>query len=266
MSNRDARRYWDGLTAVYQRETRISCEDFHYGPLLAGDRVLGLLPEKLSGLRCLELGAGAAQNSIYLASQGAHCLASDISGRQLAVARQLAAEHQLPLELFQADLDELPMPPIPTFDLIHSTYALPFARNPQNCLSEMGRLLLPGGTLLLTTAHPLSTGEWLEVDENEHGLFVPDYFHPPVDERIDPQNGAVSCSRPVPLGTVFHWLREAGLEVDRLLEPCPLPIPKMSPKQIREQVPYDSVSWRELYPHLAKIPFVVIFRARKPAR
>ena len=37
-------RYWDDLAEVYQKETRISTTDFHYGPLLPGDSTLQLLP------------------------------------------------------------------------------------------------------------------------------------------------------------------------------------------------------------------------------
>jgi hypothetical protein len=37
----------------------------------------------------------------------------------------------------------------------------------------------------------------------------------------------------------------------------------MSEKEILEKVPYDSAGWRELYPQLARIPVVVIFKCRK---
>jgi len=50
------RSYWDLLAPHYQEQTEISVDDFHYGPLLPGDRELGLLPASLDGLRCLELG------------------------------------------------------------------------------------------------------------------------------------------------------------------------------------------------------------------
>ena len=71
--------YWEEIAAAYQTETVISTDDFHYGPLIAGDSTLKLLPETLEGLDCLEVGCGGAQNSIYLAKHGANCTAVDIS-------------------------------------------------------------------------------------------------------------------------------------------------------------------------------------------
>ena len=37
-----SRMYWDAAADLYQNQTRISCEDFHYGPLLPGDSDLRL--------------------------------------------------------------------------------------------------------------------------------------------------------------------------------------------------------------------------------
>ena len=54
--------YWEEIAAEYQAETVISTDDFHYGPLIAGDSTLKLLPETLERLDCLEVGCGGAQN------------------------------------------------------------------------------------------------------------------------------------------------------------------------------------------------------------
>ena len=48
--------YWDEIANDYQRLTSISTDDFHFAPLLPGDRQLGILPEISPGMRCLELG------------------------------------------------------------------------------------------------------------------------------------------------------------------------------------------------------------------
>ena len=84
--------YWEEIAEAYQAETVISTDDFHYGPLIAGDSELELLPKTLSGLDCLEIGCGGAQNSIYLAKHGANCTAVDISAKQLRFAKQLARQ------------------------------------------------------------------------------------------------------------------------------------------------------------------------------
>ena len=92
------RNYWNCLSSKYQRMMRISCDDFHYGPQIPGDSVLRLLPPLQPGMRALELGCGAAQNSIFLARKGLDCTALDISSEQLAHARKLAAAAGVKIE------------------------------------------------------------------------------------------------------------------------------------------------------------------------
>ncbi len=256
------RMYWNELAADYQRVTRINCTGFHLGPLLPDAAELKLLPE-VGGRRCLELGCGAGQNSIYLASRGARCVAVDVSDEQLAHGRGLAAAHKVEVNFRQASLDALPLAELGTFHFIHSTFALPFASDPAAVLRDIASLLEPGGTLLLSTAHPVFAGEWLEIEEEGEGLFLGNYFEPPPDVRFSEMNdGQVFiCSRAYPLGVTIDWILDAGLTLRRLLEPRPLPIPTMSEAEIRRQVPYDSPSWRELYGQIARVPVVAVFLA-----
>ncbi|MBT3378703.1 MAG: methyltransferase domain-containing protein [Lentisphaerae bacterium] len=265
--NTNTQRYWDTTADEYQRQTRISCTDFHYGPLLPGDGLLQLLPWDVAGMACLELGAGAAQNSLYLASRGAACTAVDISERQLEVGRTLAGELGLEIELVQGDLEALPFQRHAAFDLIHSVYALPFVDDQEAVIRTAATLLTPGGVLLLSTAHPLANAEWLAVDDDETGIFLQDYFVPPVDARVGeseglPEGGVSACC-PAPLSHVFKWLRDAGLEVLDFLEPEPLAVENPD-EHPGKGVPYDSPEWRERFEELARIPVVAIFRARKP--
>lgn len=252
-------RYWDDLAALYQRETRISTDDFHYGPLLPGDSTLHLLPE-VCGLQSLEIGCGAGQNSIFLAKQGAQCVAIDISEEQLAHGRNLAATEKVEVDFRGVSMDALG--DLGTFDLIHSTYALPFSAGPAKVIADAAAMLKPGGTFLLTTGHPLYAGEWLDIGDSEEGLFLPDYFRPEPDVRMSLDDKTMSAAQPWPISTIAEWIHATGMVIERLLEPEPMPIPDMSEAEIRAKVPYDSKDWRELYPQLARIPVVVIFKCR----
>lgn len=256
--------YWNDLAALYQQETRISTSDFHYGPLLPGDAALRLLPTLGKGARCLEIGCGAGQNSIFLAKQGAHCIAIDISEKQLEYGRKLASAENAAVDFRCVSMDA--MTDLGSFDLIHSTYALPFSANPQQVIADSAGMLNPGGTLLLTTGHPLYTGEWLDLGGGEDGLFLPDYFHPEPDVRMSLDDQTLIAAQTWPVSTVAEWLYSAGLQIERILEPEPLPIPELSEAEIRAAVPYESNDWRELYPQLARTPVVMIFKAvRKSA-
>ena len=267
-------RYWDDLAEVYQKETRISTNDFHYGPLLPGDSTLQLLPARLrqgsgvartsDSIRCLEIGSGAGQNSIFLAKQGAECVAIDISEEQLAHGRTLADAENVEVDFQCVSMDSLreSLRGEQAFDLIHSTYALPFSVDPAKVIAEAASMLKPGGTFLLTTGHPLYAGEWLEVGDDEDGVFLPDYFQPEPDVRMALDDGAISAARYWPISQLAEWIHEAGLVIERFLEPAPMPIPEMSEEEILSTVPYDSADWRALYPQLARIPVVVIFKCR----
>jgi SAM-dependent methyltransferase len=260
-SDRSSARYWDDLAALYQKETRISTEDFHYGPLLPGDSTLRLLPE-IRERRVLEIGCGAGQNSIFLARQGAQCVAIDISEKQLAHGRTLAAVENVEVDFRRLSMDSLRegLQAEPAFDLVHSSYALPFSADPQKVIADAAAILKPDGVFLLTTGHPLYAGEWLDIGEGEDGVFLPDYFRPEPDVRMSLDDKTMSAAHYWPLSTLAEWIHSAGLMIERMLEPVPMPIPDMSEAEIRAKVPYESADWRALYPQLARIPVVVIFK------
>jgi len=252
------------------------------------------MPAGSSGFQALEIGSGAGQNSIFLAKQGAECVAIDISKEQLAHGRKLAKAENVEVDFQCISMDslkDLQHPPRPAgtppkegvlkaplhgrggrsnamggvglFDLIHSTYALPFSSDPARVIKEASAMLKPDGMFLLTTGHPLYAGEWLEVGDDEDGVFLPDYFQPESDVRMALDDGAISAARYWPISQLAEWIHEAGLVIERILEPAPMPIPEMSEEEILEEVPYDSKDWRTLYPQLARIPVVVIFKCRR---
>ena len=263
-TDRSSARYWDDLAEVYQRETRISVEDFHFGPLLYGDSTLKLLPA-VKGRRCLEIGCGAGQNSIVLAKRGAECIAIDISEEQLEFGRKLAAKENVSVDFRCVSMDALreDFKDEQPFDFIHSTYALPFSANPEKVIADAATMLNAGGIFLLTTGHPLYAGEWLEIGDDEDGLFISDCFNPEPDVRMSLDDKTMTAARYFPLSQISEWIFSAGLLIERLLEPPAAPMPGMTEKEILAAVPYDSSGWRELYPKLVRVPVVAIFKCRK---
>lgn len=262
--NHPNREYWDDLSDQYQKETHISTEDFHYGPLLPGDSQLRLLPRELKGMRALEIGCGAGQNSIYMARKGAECVALDVSRQQVEHGKKLARKTGMKVDFHVACMDELDPAQLGQFDMVHSTYALPFAEDPEQVIKKCAEMLKPGGLFLLTTGHPLHSGEWLDVDECEDGLFISDYFNLSPDARVsldDPNMIVQACYHTI--SQLASWLHDAGFMIDQLLEPVAMPIPEMSRKQIKERVPYWSDAWLENHDQLSRVPVVVIFRCVK---
>lgn len=250
MNNSHAR-YWNELADEYNRSIRITTSDFHYGPLIPGDSELKLLPEKLNGLRCLEFACGAGQNSIYLARQGAICTAADISGKQLDSGRKLAATEQVDIDWQLLSMEELVSALPGRFELIHSSYGLPFATDPQKLIAGLSEMLEPQGILLFSTPHPLFSGEWLELD-GDPGLFLQNYFSPEPDIRTDASGHELCRSNAYPISKISTWLHDAGMIIERILEPLPCSNP-----------PYASEIWEEYRGQFNYIPGAIIFKAVK---
>ncbi|MFO1531491.1 MAG: class I SAM-dependent methyltransferase [Kiritimatiellia bacterium] len=257
--------YWDNLAARYQRDTHISTRHFHLAPLLPCASALGLLPELPPGARCLEAGCGGGQNSLFLARAGHGCTAIDSSRAMLDHGRGLARALDLPVDFVPADLDDLPAGralPGP-FDFIHSAYALPFTRDPAAVIAALARRLRPGGTLLVSTGHPLFAMPRADFTDGGFGVVVEDYFHPPADRRRS--RGGSTAARTAPVSTILGWFLDAGLRIDRVAEPLPLPVHRMSARKIEADVPYWSRDWIALRPELEAVPVVLVVRAVRPA-
>ena len=259
------RAYWDGLSARYQRIMEISTDDFHYGPQIPGESRLRLLPSLKRGMRALELGCGGGQNSVWLARQGLACDAFDISAEQLNHARALARREGVEISFEKGELDRWPVRFTGPYDLIHSSHALEFADNPAGVIACAARALRPGGTLVISTVHPLYNGDWVEgFDENGGvecmGLFLRNYFNPPDDIRR--KNGRVEViSRAYPVSSWFRWMRDAGLEVVAIEEPAELD--ETLPDGTMAKPPYTNVDWANNEGELAAIPGTLVLVARK---
>ncbi len=258
----DAQRaYWDAIAGEYRRITRISTDDFHYGPQIPGENALRLLPEFRKGATALELGCGEGQNSIVLAKRGLRCTALDVSAKQLAVARRLAEREGVNIAFSRGSLEDFGAAVgRRKFDFVHSSHAMEFVEDPAAVVRAMARALKPGGTLMVSTVHPLYNGEWLEgefEDENGadagpagSGLFLTDYFSPPDDVRDDASGHAVS--RAWPVSAWFDFFRTAGLTVARMAEPAAV-----------ADSPYTSDDWADHGGQLDRIPSTIILVGMK---
>lgn len=240
------RSYWNELAEEYHRSTRIRKLDFHYGPCLAGEKKLKILPDLKKGMRALELGCGAAQNSFWLASRGLDCTALDVSEEQLAHASGTG------VALFRSEIETFPrVTGNKKFHLIHSAHAFEFLENPGRVIADCGDALVKGGWLMVSTVHPVYNGDWVTDDSGVGGRFLTNYFNPVDDVRDD--YGAVRiCSRAWPVETWFRWFRDAGFELCDLREP-----------PADENPAYTSDAWADDDGESKVIPTTIVFLARK---
>jgi len=242
--------YWENIVDQYQRETKISCNDFHYGPLIHGDSFLKLLPEDLKDLNCLELACGGAQNSIYLANKGARCTALDASKAQISYAEKLAIENNVKIDFKLMSMEEIKSE-LGCFDLIHSAYGLNFASDLSNVIASASKLLNRNGILLFSMPHPLFSGEFLELD-GESGLFIKEYFAIPPDLRFDQDGRETARSCFYSLEDISSVLAQNGLLIEQIREP-----------RVCENPPYTSKLWKEYREQMLRFPGTIIIKTVK---
>lgn len=216
---RAVRRWWDENAAGYQAEHGpfLGAADFCWGPEGLRESQANLLGE-VAGLRILEVGAGAAQCSRWLARRRAQVVATDVSSGMLAQARKLNVETGTPVPLVQADARALPFH-AGSFDAVFTAFgAIPFVPDAARIHREVARVLRPGGRWVFSTSHPI---RWaLPDDPGEDGLrVVRPYFDrtPYVESRPNGEVEVVEYHRTV--GDHVGDVVAAGLRVERLVEP-----------------------------------------------
>ncbi|WP_095757544.1 class I SAM-dependent methyltransferase [Streptomyces xinghaiensis] len=237
-SSRASRGWWDRNADDYQDEHGAFLGDdrFVWGPEGLDEAEAALLGPAagLRGREVLEIGAGAAQCSRWLAAQGARPVALDLSHRQLRHALRFASGSGAgpaaggasgagpgpagPVALVQADAGALPFAD-GSFDLACSAYgAIPFVADPVRVMREVRRVLRPGGRWVFSVTHPL---RWAFPDEpGPEGLSVAaSYFDrtPYVEE--DERGNAVYVEHHRTVGDRVRDVVAAGFRLVDLVEP-----------------------------------------------
>ncbi len=113
------------------------------------ERELGVLGQ-VAGLDVVELGCGTAYLSAWLTRQGARPAAVDITHAQLQTARRCQDRLGVRFPLIEADAGQLPFAGV-AFDLAVSECGASLYCEPGRWIPEAGRLLRPGGRLVLHT-------------------------------------------------------------------------------------------------------------------
>jgi ubiquinone/menaquinone biosynthesis C-methylase UbiE len=234
-SSRASRGWWDRNADEYQEEHGgfLGDDRFIWGPEGLDEAEAGLLGpvDGLKGLAVLEVGAGAAQCSRWLAGQGARPVALDISHRQLRHALRLdstggvggvggeaGASGTAPVALVQADATALPFRDA-SFDLACSAYgAIPFVADPVRVMREVHRVLRPGARWVFSVTHPI---RWAFPDEpGPEGLSVAaSYFDRMPYVEQDETGRAVYVEHHRTLGDRVRDVVAGGFRLLDLVEP-----------------------------------------------
>jgi SAM-dependent methyltransferase len=123
-----------------------AADDVTWGMWSIPDSDLGVLPDSVDGLDVIELGCGTAYFSAWLARRGARPVGVDLSPAQLATARAMQEQFDLPFPLIEGNAESVPLPDA-SFDLAISEYGASIWCDPYAWVPEASRLLRSGGTL-----------------------------------------------------------------------------------------------------------------------
>lgn len=214
-----SRAWWEASATEYQREHGefLGDADFLWCPEGLRESDARLLGE-VAGTRALEVGAGAAQCSRWLVSQGAKAVALDVSTAQLRHGRELDARTGIETTLVQADAQQLPFQD-GVFDLACSAYgAVPFVSDSGAVMSEVMRVLRPGGRWVFSVTHPI---RWCFLDDPGEGGLVAQtsYFDRRPYVEVDENRVPTYVEHHRTIGDRVREVIDAGLVLDDIIEP-----------------------------------------------
>jgi len=212
--------------------------------------LLALLPE-VDGRRVLDLGCGAGQLARHLATAGAaEVVGVDVSERMLALARAKWAHPRV--TYWQGTVETVAFPAA-WFDLVVSSLVLHYVHDYRGLVVRIAEWLAPGGVLVYSTEHPIFTARlpgdgWVLDDAGRRTRWGLDHY---ADEGAREETWFVPGVRKVHrmLATLINGLLDAGLMVERVIEPIP------SEQWLRD---------RPLARDERRRPMFLLVRARKP--
>jgi ubiquinone/menaquinone biosynthesis C-methylase UbiE len=165
----------------------------------------------VTGKDILELGCGAAQWSIALATLGARPVGIDLSERQLEHARRLMAEAGVDFPLVHGTAEHVPLPDA-SFDIVFCDHGAMTFADPHRTVPEAARLLRRGGLLAFNHGTPIESIAWPLDSDHVGDRLVLDYFGM---HRVD--DGETSTFQ-LPYGEWIRVFRANGFVIEDLIE------------------------------------------------
>ncbi|MBW3620403.1 MAG: class I SAM-dependent methyltransferase [Actinobacteria bacterium] len=254
MTTPDNEASWDALAGAYQEHVGWPDDELAWGWRTPPEAELGLVSDVVQGATTLVLGCGGGQDLVALARLGAGALTGlDVSSSQLEHARRRLDGAGVAADLVHADAADLDGLDADSFDLVVSVQALNYVDPLDRLFAGVRRVLSPGGTLAFSVMHPAEaatedappwpwTGsyfgeqrDWVWDGLTEDELSFRSWFRSPA--------------------AWFTAVTDAGLVVERLLEPAPVPDRRWIERGWLDE---------DGYAKLDRVPATICLRARRP--
>ena len=187
--NKEIIRYWERSTPLsfvpekfsyeQKQEFRYSLQDYMHNAFKFGD---------FSGKLVLEIGCGAGIDSAEFARNGARVISTDLTRTGTELTRDLLKESSLPSMVIQSDAKVLPFKDN-TFDCVYSFGVLHHFPEIEAALTEIHRVLKPGGQVMVMLYHrdsllyAYSIIYWRGLKEGKLGKLTPEQLLSLYSER-----------------------------------------------------------------------------------
>jgi ubiquinone/menaquinone biosynthesis C-methylase UbiE len=201
---------------------------------------------EVGGLDVLELGCGACQFGIKVASRGGRLVGLDVSVTQLRQGRANMDETGIRFPLVQGSSEELPFAS-ERFDLVCCDHGATSFTDPHFTIPEVARVLRAGGTLVFNHATPIVWMTWPDDDHPADRTLHRPYFDMGRTEVKDETGTAIEWQ--LTYGDWIRLFRSCGFVVEDLIELRPAPDAATTYKD------YAPVGWARDFPgeHIWKV-------------
>jgi len=259
-----AKKGWNTISRSYQKKTKISLEDVHYGPISPDESELRLLGD----VKCkdvLEIGCGGGQNAIVLAKWGAESVGLDISEKQIKYARKLAKRERVKVPFYVGNMEDLSLFDDESFDMVLSSFAIGYVDDLSRTFQEVFRVLRKRGLFVFCEVHPIADRGRIIQHGKGRIWKMSNYFDRRRRIWTWKRNGKMAkfYGYHRTIQDYFDSLVSTGFVVEKILEPEPYHINKMSEAE-RNRVSYIEEGFLKDYDIWKKIPYTILFKARKP--
>ena len=224
----DVRKTWNACGEAFHRFTTATdsySENIERPGIerLAGD---------VTGLNILDLACGSGVYALWFAERGAKVTGLDLSEKMIALATESAAKTEVDAEFRVADMTRQIPFEAQSFDLVFTATALHYVEDLAATMREIARVLKPGGHLIASVLHPMSTARfplanWEELPDPS--TWEPQYFgsarrsiETPWNAyaEVDKDGQRISCNHHT-IEDYWSAITGAGLKVTDLAEPLP---------------------------------------------
>ena len=135
----------------------------------------GWLPQDLTGLRTLCLGAAGGRHGPLLATLGAQVTVVDLSDEMLELDRKMARERNLELQLVQSSMDDLSALPPHSFDLVVQPVSSCYLENVETIYQQVVTVIKPGALYISHHKQPVALQLSWDLEQRRYYLGEPYY-------------------------------------------------------------------------------------------